>query len=113
MEIQGIDGIDNGINQYDTDKLPRYANETHLSSRVGRLNPDWMDEQTPEAENQAFHKAMNVAGAEFLQVLMQFSLLVSGLLGVRSLSDHAFCSWVHCDSIKLIVLLLHNMIVCT
>jgi hypothetical protein len=29
-----------------------------------------MDEQTPEAENQAFHKAMNVAGAEFLQVLM-------------------------------------------
>lgn len=72
-----------------------------------------MDEQTPEAENQAFHKAMNVAGAEFLQVLMQFSLLVSGLLGVRSLSDHAFCSWVHCDSNKLIVLLLLNMIVCT
>ncbi|CAK9191272.1 unnamed protein product [Sphagnum troendelagicum] len=27
-----IDGIDNGINQFDTDKPPRYANDTHLSA---------------------------------------------------------------------------------
>jgi uncharacterized UPF0160 family protein len=66
--VQGIDGVDNGINMYDTDKLPRYANDTHLSARVGRLNPDWMDEQTPAAEEEAFRKAMRLTGSEFLEV---------------------------------------------
>ena len=66
--MQAIDGIDNGINLYDTDKLPRYANDTHLSARVGRLNPDWMDEQTSEAEDEAFRKAMSLTGVEFLEV---------------------------------------------
>lgn len=66
--VQAIDGVDNGINLYETDKLPRYANDTHLSARVGRLNPDWMDEQTPEAEEEAFRKAMSLTGSEFLEV---------------------------------------------
>lgn len=66
--LQAVDGIDNGINLYDTDKPPRYSNDTHLSARVGRLNPDWMDEQTPEAEDEAFRKAMSLAGSEFLEV---------------------------------------------
>lgn len=106
--MEGIDGIDNGINQYDTDKLPRYANETHLSSRVGRLNPDWMDEQTPEAENQAFHKAMNVAGAEFLQSVRYYArswlparAIVSDCIADRKEADSSgeilvlkhFCPW--------------------
>lgn len=68
LRVQAIDGIDNGINLYDTDKLPRYANDTHLSARVGRLNPDWMDEQTSEAEDEAFRKAMSLTGGEFLEV---------------------------------------------
>jgi len=72
--MQAIDGIDNGINLYDTDKLPRYANDTHLSARVGRLNPDWMDEQTPEAEDEAFRKAMSLTGGEFLEVYCLDSL---------------------------------------
>lgn len=67
--MQAIDGIDNGINLYDTDKLPRYANDTHLSARVGRLNPDWMDDQTSEAEDAAFRKAMSLTGGEFLEVI--------------------------------------------
>lgn len=66
--LQGIDGIDNGVNQYDTDKPPRYVNDTHLSARVGRLNPDWMDEQTTDNENKAFHRAMSLTGGEFLEV---------------------------------------------
>lgn len=66
---QAIDAIDNGINQYDTDQPPRYVNNTHLSSRVGRLNLDWIDpDQSPERENEAFHQAMALAGSEFLNV---------------------------------------------
>ncbi|KAL3037822.1 hypothetical protein AAZX31_01G092100 [Glycine max] len=66
MEV-AIDAIDNGINQYDTDQPPRYVNNTHLSSRVGRLNLDWTDpDQSPEKENEAFQRAMALAGSEFL-----------------------------------------------
>lgn len=61
--------MDNGINRYDTDQPPRYVNNTHLSSRVGRLNLDWIDpDQSQEKENEAFQLAMALAGKEFLQV---------------------------------------------
>lgn len=44
-------------------------NNTHLSSRVGKLNLDWTDpDQSPENENKAFEKAMVLAGGEFLDV---------------------------------------------
>ncbi|GMH26737.1 hypothetical protein Nepgr_028580 [Nepenthes gracilis] len=65
--MEAIDAIDNGINQYDTEQPPRYVNNTHLSARVGRLNLDWMDaDQSAEKENEAFQRAMNLAGSEFL-----------------------------------------------
>ncbi|XP_057477735.1 LOW QUALITY PROTEIN: uncharacterized protein LOC130765346 [Actinidia eriantha] len=65
--MEAIDAIDNGINQFDTDQPPRYVNNTHLSSRVGRLNLDWMDtDQSSEKENEAFQRAMALAGSEFL-----------------------------------------------
>ncbi|KAH9623170.1 hypothetical protein KSS87_005838 [Heliosperma pusillum] len=65
--MEAIDAIDNGISRYDTDKPPRYVNNTSLSSRVGRLNLDWTDpDQSAEKENEAFEKAMNLAGGEFL-----------------------------------------------
>ncbi|CAI9093396.1 OLC1v1028894C2 [Oldenlandia corymbosa var. corymbosa] len=65
--MEAIDAIDNGINQYDTDLPARYVNNTHLSSRVGRLNLDWTDpEQSPEKENEAFGRAMALAGSEFM-----------------------------------------------
>ncbi|XP_047321861.1 MYG1 protein-like [Impatiens glandulifera] len=65
--MEAIDAIDNGINQYDTEEPPRYTNSTHLSSRVGKLNLDWIDpDQSPEKENEAFQKAMALAGSEFL-----------------------------------------------
>lgn len=68
--MEAIDAIDNGINQYDTDLPPRYINNTHLSSRVGRLNLDWTDpDQSAEKENEAFGRAMNLAGGEFLENL--------------------------------------------
>lgn len=66
---QAIDAIDNGINQYDTDKPPRYVNNTNLSSRVGKLNLDWTEpDQSAQRENEAFQQAMDLAGKEFLDV---------------------------------------------
>lgn len=67
---KAVDAIDNGINQYDTDEPPRYINNTTLSSRVAALNPDWMDDVTPEKEDQAFRAAMELTGNEFLGVLL-------------------------------------------
>ncbi|XP_021888154.1 UPF0160 protein isoform X1 [Carica papaya] len=50
--------------------LPRYVNNTHLSSRVGRLNLDWIEpDQSAEKENEAFQRAMALAGSEFLDSL--------------------------------------------
>ncbi|EHA8591637.1 UPF0160 protein [Cocos nucifera] len=66
--IEAVDAIDNGINQYELDQPPKYVNNTHLSSRVGRLNLDWMDpDQSSEKENEAFQQAMMLAGSEFLE----------------------------------------------
>ena len=57
---------------------PRYIDNTNLSARVGRLNPDWMEEHTPEKENDAFVRAMEIAGGEFLEVRIGFpSMLFS------------------------------------
>ncbi|KAJ6945991.1 hypothetical protein NC651_000919 [Populus alba x Populus x berolinensis] len=65
--LQATDAIDNGINQYDMDQPPRYVNSTHLSSRVGKLNLDWTDpDQSSKKENEAFERAMALAGSEFL-----------------------------------------------
>ncbi|KAH8513178.1 hypothetical protein Peur_057040 [Populus x canadensis] len=65
--MEAIDAIDNGINQYDTDQPPKYVNNTNLSSRVGKFNLDWTDpDQSPKKENEAFERAMALAGSEFL-----------------------------------------------
>ena len=67
--MQAIDAIDNGINQYVSDQPPKYVNNTGLSSRVGRLNLDWLEpDQTAENENHAFQRAMELAGGEFMEV---------------------------------------------
>ncbi|GLU21303.1 hypothetical protein SLE2022_374490 [Rubroshorea leprosula] len=66
--MKAIDAVDNGINQYATDESPRYVNNTSLSSRVGRLNLDWVDiDQSSEKEDEAFQCAMTLAGSEFLE----------------------------------------------
>ncbi|KAL9679317.1 hypothetical protein QQ045_017175 [Rhodiola kirilowii] len=72
--MEAIDGIDNGVNQFDTEKPPRYVNNTTLSSRVGKLNLDWINpDQSAEKENEAFHRAMSLAGSEFLDSLRYYS----------------------------------------
>ena len=72
---QAVDAVDNGINQYYIDATPKYFINTYLSSRVGRLNLSWTDpDQSAERENDAFQKAMALAGSEFLEVKLFVAL---------------------------------------
>ncbi|CAN0840853.1 MYG1 exonuclease [Linum grandiflorum] len=107
--MEAIDAGDNGISRYDTDKPPRYVNNTHLSSRVGRLNLDWIEpDQSPEKENEAFQRAMALAGSEFLDSLrfharswLPARSIVLGCLAARFEVDPSgeimvltqFCPW--------------------
>lgn len=61
--IQALDAIDNGISQYPEDVKPAYTMNTDLSSRVGKLNPRWNEDEKDIDER--FQKAVNMAGQEF------------------------------------------------
>ncbi|MCO5561191.1 hypothetical protein L7F22_014812 [Adiantum nelumboides] len=67
--VEAIDAIDNGINQYDVTEPPKYIDNTNLSARVSKLNPDWIEEQSADKENAAFQEAMELTGKEFLEAL--------------------------------------------
>jgi uncharacterized UPF0160 family protein len=64
--MEHIDAIDNGISVSDGD--PKYHVSTTLSSRVGNLNLQWNDEdQSAEATNERFVRAMYLTCSEFLE----------------------------------------------
>ncbi|KAI3457966.1 hypothetical protein Pfo_014629 [Paulownia fortunei] len=68
--LEAVDAIDNGINQYNTSQLPRFVNNTSLSSRVDKLNPDWIDQDRLSAkEDEAFQNVMKLAGNELLECI--------------------------------------------
>lgn len=65
--VEAFDGIDNGINQFDTDQPPKYKNSTDLASRVGSLNPSWNEEDVDVQER--FEQAVVLTGHEFKKSL--------------------------------------------
>jgi len=68
--IEGMDALDNGIDQYPPECIPKYRVMTDLGSRVSRLNPLWND---PQQDYQgAFKKAMEITGEEFLSFVNYF-----------------------------------------
>ena len=67
--MQCIDAVDNGVNQYDTDSPPLYTNNTHLSARVGSLNPDWYETTSEDDTMARFRAAMALTGSEFMEAL--------------------------------------------
>lgn len=67
--VEAVDAIDNGINRYDTDAPPKYADNTGLSSRVGSLNPEWYEPSGPDEQMTRFRKAMELAGKEFMDAV--------------------------------------------
>ncbi|KAL4225066.1 hypothetical protein ACF0H5_015760 [Mactra antiquata] len=66
--VEEIDGIDNGINQYDG--TPRYKVTTNLSCRVASLNPSWNETDVDEYEQ--FNKAMKMVGEVFLDKVLYY-----------------------------------------
>lgn len=61
--VQELDGIDNGVPQFDGE--PRYRINTHLSNRVKKFNPDWTDDKTSDEIDELFEKAKEYVGKEF------------------------------------------------
>jgi len=68
--IEAIDGVDNGIERFESDKPPRYQQHTDLASRVGRLNPEWNADAADDDERmRRFEQAIALTGAEFYNEL--------------------------------------------
>jgi uncharacterized UPF0160 family protein len=74
--VKAVDAIDNGVEPYAAAGggasaplgPPLYHDGTTLAARVARLNPEWNappEMQTNEALDQAFEKAVELAGGEF------------------------------------------------
>lgn len=62
--MEHIDAIDNGVSV--ADGTIKYHVSSTLSSRVGRLNPNWNEPQTPEILNERFKSAMELTSSEFI-----------------------------------------------
>lgn len=91
LHKQAVDAVDNGISQYNTTQLPRFVNNTSLSSRVESLNPDWtVQNRTPAEEDESFQQAMRVAGDEFLEVLF---LKFYNLWSLETFNDSIIDCW--------------------
>lgn len=58
--MEEIDAVDNGVAQ--TDGEPRYALTTHLSARVGRLNPRWNDPKQDTEVRMRGHEGVGATG---------------------------------------------------
>lgn len=71
--MEAVDAIDNGVNQWEGDAPPRYINSTHLSARVGALNPTWHQDQSDEARLAAFGKAVELTGREFMDCVEYYA----------------------------------------
>ena len=64
--MEAIDAIDNGVAQ--CEGPARYESHTHLSARVGALNPSWNEEipaSGPSSLDARFATAVALTGGEF------------------------------------------------
>lgn len=71
--VEAVDGNDNGVNQYESDKPPRYVVNTALPARVAALNPNWSDEYSDASLMAGFLKAVELTGREFEEALTYVS----------------------------------------
>lgn len=82
--IEEIDGIDNGVPQFDGE--PAYRVHTGLSNRVKNFNPGWMENKTPVEVDELFHKAKEYVGKEFQDKVEYFG---SAWLPARKIVEQA------------------------
>lgn len=69
--IEHIDGIDNGVQQYENGGEKHYSISTSLSARVGDLNPEWNEPDIQE--NVRFKEAMKLTGTEFVECILRMA----------------------------------------
>jgi uncharacterized UPF0160 family protein len=69
--IEGIDGIDNGVNEYPAEVKANYKVMTDLGARVGWLNPAW--NETGIDLDARFTEAMAITGHDFSHFVNYFS----------------------------------------
>jgi len=81
--IRELDALDNGVQIADN---PRYSFVTHLGARVGRLNPSWQEERTPDIENAKFKRALRIAAEELCEIICGYA---TGWLPARSIVEEA------------------------
>jgi len=62
--MEHIDGIDNGVTVAEGDL--RYKVQTHLPGRVATLNPAWNEDDSADALNERFARALAMVSAEFV-----------------------------------------------
>jgi uncharacterized UPF0160 family protein len=62
--IMGVDGMDNGVTQYDKDIKPKYKLSGNFVERIARLNPEWNVVNVDV--NERFKKGWDMAEEEFL-----------------------------------------------
>ncbi|KDN52628.1 metal-dependent protein hydrolase [Tilletiaria anomala UBC 951] len=88
--VEGIDGIDNGVERYPAAAgKPAYKDRTDLSSRVSYLNPRWNEEVDDEERMRRFERASSLAGQEFFDRL---DYAVHGWLPARKLVQTALAN---------------------
>jgi len=61
--IEEVDGVDNGVDQWEVMQNRIYAVTTTLGGRVKALNPAWNEPQTDEIAMECFIKAMELVGS--------------------------------------------------
>ncbi len=69
--IMGVDGMDNGVTQYNKDIKPKYKLSGNFVDRISRLNPEWNAENVDV--NERFKKGWDVAEEEFLFQIKKYA----------------------------------------
>ena len=54
-----------GVNQWEGNQTPKYVSNTHLSARVGQLNPEWNEDLEDDEVDDRFQEAVELTGGEF------------------------------------------------
>ena len=105
--IMGVDGMDNGVTQYDKDIKPKYKLSGNYVDRISRLNPEWNAENVDV--NDRFRKGWDVAEEELLFQIKKYanSYFIAYDIVDNSIKDalkenrvyfilDKFCPWKKC-----------------
>lgn len=82
--IREIDGMDNGVPMFEGE--PNYTINTHLSSRIGDLNPSWNENLNEDEIFTRFKKGVNLVGEVLRDKVFYYTL---SWLPARSIVEDA------------------------